>query len=399
MGHPTWKRTLWVIVFGQGTISAGFSFPFPFMPLFVQELGVPDLGDAAIWAGVLMAAQGIAIGAMGPIWGIVADRFGRKLMVVRSFVGAGVFVALMSWVQDPYQLLVLRFIQGGFSGTIAACSALAVGAAPTARRGYTLGMIQLSVWIGSSIGPVLGGIAAELLGLRWCFFLAGAAMTFAGVAALVLIQESADEKPKPRPAGAPSGRADLQRAMPVILLVLLAEVAHQGINPILPLFAVQVGDGIVSPTVLTGLLFGVAAVMGAAGSVILGRNSDRLGYERVVLLSSAACAVLYVGHALTDSPIVMLILRAAAGFLFGGLIATINALLAARAGAASLGLAYGVADTARSGGRITGPIGAAWLAASAGVGAGFLLIAASLASVAIVTAALMPGAPWRRRST
>ncbi|MFN8523113.1 MAG: MFS transporter [Chloroflexota bacterium] len=392
MGTPHWRRTLSVLVLGQGLTSLGFSFPFPFMPLYLQELGVADLGTAAIWAGVLMAAQGISIGAMGPVWGRLADQRGRKPMLVRSFLGAGFFVTMMGFARSPLDLLFLRFVQGAFSGTISSASALAVAVAPSDRRGHVLGMIQLSVWLGGSLGPPLGALTAGLLGYRTCFWIAGTLMLAAGVASLVVAHEPPREpRETQRPRGA--ARADMRRALPVLLAVCFAEIAFQAQNPILPLFAAAAIVPGENPAPLTGWLFGAAAVAGAVGSATLGRWSDRLGYRRTLICTAAACGALFVAHALTHEPALMLVLRATTGFVFGGLMASMNALLATRAGSASLGLAYGFGEVARSGGRILGPVGAATLAAWLGLGAGFLYAAAALFVVVLVTLAMRTD-PW-----
>ena len=201
----SWQRTLWVIVVGQLLVSIGFSFVFPFMPLYVQELGVPDLRDATLWAVALNSIQAVSLGVMAPIWGSIADRRGPKPMLVRSLVGCGVFIGTMGFAQSPIHLLICRTLQGTVSGTIAAASALVAAISPRARSGYSLGMVQLSVWVGTAIGPILGGIAVGTLGYRTCFWLAGLLMAAAGVATLVLVKEG------PRPARATAARGSAGR--------------------------------------------------------------------------------------------------------------------------------------------------------------------------------------------
>ncbi|HYU18774.1 MAG TPA: MFS transporter [Chloroflexota bacterium] len=115
MAHSSWKRTLWVLVAGQGLTTMGFSFVFPFMPLYIQELGVADLRDATVWAGLFNALGAISMGVMGPIWGTLGDRFGRKRMLIRSNVGAAIFTCLMGFARSPEELVALRMLQDGVS--------------------------------------------------------------------------------------------------------------------------------------------------------------------------------------------------------------------------------------------------------------------------------------------
>lgn len=394
----SWQRTLWVIVVGQLLVSVGFSFVFPFMPLYVQELGVPDLRDATLWAAALNSVQAISLGVMAPIWGTIADRRGRKPMLVRSLVGCGVFIGAMGFAQSPIHLLIFRTLQGTVSGTIAAASALVAAISPRGQNGYSLGMVQLSVWVGTAIGPVLGGIAAGTLGFRTCFWLAGLLMLVGGVATYLLVKEG------PRPA-APATRKSVGRfaairtlgsGAPAIALIALSELSFNAVQPVLPLVAeraLRPGD---DPAVFIGVLFGTTALAASIGAVVLGRWSDRVGYRRVIVVSAIAGVVLHVLQTLTYDPLAQIVLRGLSGLALGGLMSASNALLAVVTASSSVGLAYGVADMARCAGRVVGPLGAAFMATQIDVGVGFIFAAVILAIVAVL--ALFTGPADRIRT-
>ena len=145
---------------------AAFGFVFPFMPLFIAQLGVGDLQQVEIWSGVSSFGQAVVLAVCSPIWGAYADRHGRRLMVLRAAFGGGVVIGLMGLSQNIWQLFTLRLAQGATTGVIAAVTALAISFVPRERIGYALGIIQMSAFAGNAVGPTLGGLVADHLGFR-----------------------------------------------------------------------------------------------------------------------------------------------------------------------------------------------------------------------------------------
>src|SRR3954469_21222030 len=107
-----WERTGWIAGAPPFGRMIGFGLSMPFIPLYVQALGVHDRAEVALWSGVLAGSAALALAFMAPIWGALADRYGRKAMLVRSMLGGAVVIALMGFVEDVWQLLGLRLIQG-----------------------------------------------------------------------------------------------------------------------------------------------------------------------------------------------------------------------------------------------------------------------------------------------
>lgn len=139
----------------------GFSTAIPFLPLYVQRLGIADQAEAAVWAGILAAMPAFTMAFMAPVWGALADRYGRKPMVTRSMILGGGIVGLMALAADVRQLLILRTIQGGFSGTVSAARTLAAGIVPASQLGQCLGLMATAAFVGNSLGPLLGGLIAD----------------------------------------------------------------------------------------------------------------------------------------------------------------------------------------------------------------------------------------------
>ncbi len=171
--------------FAEFTAIFGFSFAFPFLSIFLsKDLGVHAGRDLYLWTAASASASGLALAVASPIWGVLGDRFGRKPMLVRSMLGGAITVGLIYFVQTPEQLLVLRFLQGASSGTVAAATALVAAETPRSRVGWALGVVTSAIALGGAIGPVIGGLAGEFLGLRFVFLLGGFALLAAVVPVL-----------------------------------------------------------------------------------------------------------------------------------------------------------------------------------------------------------------------
>ena len=170
-----WQRTLWTMVGVQFVMSISFSILSPIMPLFLPELGVVSPQAVAVWAGVLASVTSFVAIFTAPIWGGLADRYGRKLMVLRSTLGISFFTLLMGIAGNPWHMLAFRAGMGALAGFNAAATVLVSTQVPEPRLGYALGWLSTGQLVGSLIGPIIGGVVADLSGsFRMPFFFAGA---------------------------------------------------------------------------------------------------------------------------------------------------------------------------------------------------------------------------------
>ncbi|MGH3085866.1 MAG: MFS transporter, partial [Rubrobacteraceae bacterium] len=131
----TGKFAFGALLISQFAATTGFMFVMPFMPLYVERLGVESAGDAAAWAGLLNAATAVTMALTAPLWGRLADRFGPKSMLLRATIAGSVVVGLMGLATSPWHLLWLRLLQGCMTGTVAAATLLASETAPAGREG------------------------------------------------------------------------------------------------------------------------------------------------------------------------------------------------------------------------------------------------------------------------
>jgi DHA1 family multidrug resistance protein-like MFS transporter len=391
-----WRRNLYIIWVSQLVAISGFSIVFPFLPYYVQELGVTQLHEVELWSGVLFATQAVTMAIFAPIWGVLSDRYGRKLMVQRAMFGGAVVLAAMGFVQNVWQLAVLRAIQGMLTGTVSAATTLVASSTPRERSGYALGLLQMAVWSGASVGPLLGGLVADTWGYRAAFWLTGILLFVAGLMVWRFVEE--DFTPPARDTVKPGG--DFWEGVRLVLnqrplrslfsIRFIARLAVRLIGPVLPLFV----ESLVPPTAplatITGLISGVQAGASAIGALTLGRASDRIGYRRVLLACTVAGAVLYVPQFFVTTPWQLLILQGAVGLVMSGVLASISALLATLAPEGRQGAVYGVDASVVSTANAIGPMLGASIAAAIGLRAPFLLTAAALALAAGLVFVLVP---------
>ena len=187
-GTSGWRATLLAVCFAQATAIVGFDFTLPFIPLYLQhDLGVHGLGQTALWAGLIGFGPAIPATIFGPLWGGVADRFGYRFMLLRAMISAAVLLSLMGFAPSPGVLLGLRMIQGGLTGTVFAAQALVAATVPEQETGRSMGLLQMSVSLGATLGPLGGGIVAEAVGFRAAFVSAGLLLA---AAAMVSVPEA-----------------------------------------------------------------------------------------------------------------------------------------------------------------------------------------------------------------
>ncbi len=290
----------------------GFSFAFPFLSIFLnKDLGVHSGTDLYVWTAASASASGIALAIASPIWGILGDRYGRKPMLVRSMLGGGITVGLIYFAQNPTELVVLRFLQGLTSGTVAAATALVAVETPRARVGWSLGVVTSAVALGGAIGPVVGGLAGELFGLRLVFLVGGLLLLFALIPVVVMVRET----PLLPRVGPRVGALALIDQQPGLRRALAVLIGAQGLTNLVASATQQLvvlrllemlSSGV---SAVSGLGFGLAGVASSAAAVGYTRITRRLGYVRTCAAAAGmlALAVLLIGAAPSVSLVVVAI--------------------------------------------------------------------------------------------
>lgn len=390
----SWQRTLWILFAAQLLSMIGFAFAIPFLPFYIREIGVTDERLVPVWAGVMTASSAIVMAFFSPLWGWLSDRHGRKIMVERAMFGGAVITFAMGLVSNVWQLLFLRLLSGATTGTISASIAMVSTVVPAERLGYALGVMQVAVFLGMTLGPWIGGVLADLIGYRLTFMAGGVILLLGG--ALVLL--GTHERFR-RPTEEALAKGDRILSLlsyggfPAMLAIFFFfHFTVHFVAPILPLFIETmcdpVGGGVASTTGLLFAISGGAAALSAGG---IGYLSDRIGYKRVLLFHLLLTALSMILHGAAQGILQLVLLRVFYGLTAGGILPTMNALVGRLIPPASYGKAYGLTSSLTSLGMAAGPLFGGIMASAWGyrwpfVFVGTLMVAVTLPAVLSIRA-------------
>ena len=368
---PTWRRTLWTMVAVQFTMSVAFSIVQPIMPLFLPDLGVISATAVDMWAGVLAAATSFVAIFTAPFWGNLSDRYGRKLMVLRSTLGIAVFTMLMGLAQSPWHMLALRAGMGALAGFSSASVVMVATQVPEKRMGYSLGWMSSGQLVGSLVGPLIGGAIADVTGsYRLPFFVAGAIGLGAFLMTLLVPERFTKPADSSRKAGLIASLAALLRAgglLPVIMVMMMGQFATQAVGPVVTLFVRDMLGNRPDIATLGGLAFASTGLAGVLAVPFLGKRGDTLGYRKVLMLSLGGAALFSFPQALPFGYTAFVIERFGLGLFVGGVLPAANALVGRLANPAQRGLVYGMTSSAYFLGNTLGPLMGGAVAATAGI--------------------------------
>ena len=393
-----WQTTVRILWVTQFATMAAFSCSLPFVPLYILELGISDPRQAALWAGLVAGGSGISMAIFSPIWGTVADRFGKKLMLERALVGAAITLLLMGFAQSAAQLLLLRVIQGSLTGTTTAVNTLAASITPRVELGRVLGSMQMSIFAGSTVGPFIGGVLADTLGFRIAFIATSVVLILISLVVFVLVHEPRRES-QPLPAFRlpqlrnPLGNGILSTVFMLAPVIFVVNFASMAARPLFPLFVAEVAANDTAATIagfspqdlvatISGLLVATTGVVATLCSPITGRFIDSNRVRLLLLIAVIGGAAANVGQAFAVSFLQLWIVRVLLG-AFGGVWApTYSSTIGLSVPSERRGLAFGIANSASSLGNAIGPIVGGYVGAMLGIravfvgAAGVLLLAA-----------------------
>jgi MFS transporter, DHA1 family, multidrug resistance protein len=380
---PQWQRNIYAIWSAQFLAMVGLTLIVPFLPLYLRELGVRDLAEVERWSGFLFAAPFLVQTLAAPLWGVLGDRYGRKMMVLRAMAGIGATNVLSAAVTHVGQLVLLRAVQGGVSGFVAAGNALVTAAIPPDRMGAALGLLQTSLTAGGIIGPLIGGALGDLVGYRNVFLITGG--TCFAASAVVLFGAREERAPTRSQAAGPGVWANLAYFFqsPALrttgILLCTSQVAVMSVEPI---FSVYVSTLRVAPervATVAGVLFSITGLTSMLGAPLWGRTADRSGESRVLALTLAGSAVAYLAQAWAGTAWEVFVFRAALGFFTGGMLPPLYAIVARSTPQERLGGIMGLTSSAIMLGSVIGPLLGGLLSAAVGIRWVFVVAAAVLA--------------------
>ena len=318
-------RVAWLGNFFTG---ASFSLVMPFMALYVEQLGAPK-NKVEWYAGLAVSLSALTSALIAPVWGRLADRYGRKPMMVRASLVMTFTMGGLAFVPNVFWLLVLRILNGLFSGYVPNSTALIASQAPKNRSGYALGTLATGVIGGSLVGPLLGGVLAEILGIRQVFLLVGFILLICNLMTIFLVKEDFQPVTKAEVLSTRdlfSSIKDKQILIGLFVTSMIIQVSAQSIAPILTLYIRHLGQT-ENLMFVSGLIVSALGFSSMLSSSTLGKIGDRIGNHRLLLIALFYSFSMYVLCALAQNSLQLGIVRFLYGFGTGALMPSINSLL------------------------------------------------------------------------
>ncbi len=381
-----WRRNLYVLWVGLFLNHMAYTLSVPFFPLFLHnELGIGKGVEA--WSGVSISISFFISGLCAPFWGSLADKYGRKLMLVRSGIGLGAAHLANYFVYDPYTFIVVRIFQGLMAGFSPASVALVGTNTPEKHVGYALGVISTATAAGGILGPLAGGLFIHWLGLRECF-IASALITF--LSAIIVLAGVVENHKRPE-GPRPSMIDDLKQAgqnsnlMRIYGLIFLVSTSVMVLEPLITLYVVQIGGSTDNASLSSGIVFSAVGVATVIMGPRWGKIGGRIGYHKTLLIGLLGGGIgnllqLGVTHLLGFG-----LLRFGYGLFFAAVYPALNALIIRYADRDFRGRAVSLSQSANQFGIVVGPLLGGFVGGWISIPFVFLLTGAALLAAAYTT--------------
>ncbi|MBC9177138.1 MFS transporter [Pseudoroseomonas ludipueritiae] len=374
-GSLHWRRNMYVCLVGSFTNVTAMTLLLPFLPLYVEQLGVQGRAAIVQWSGIAYGITFLGAGIMAPIWGKVADFYGRKMILMRACLAMAVCMSLIGVAENIYQLVGLRLLAGVLGGYASGAVVLVATQTPKEQAGWALGTLSIGTMAGTLLGPLVGGVLPGLIGLRGTFFLAGGVIFLAFLGTVFLIREDRQPRPKGAPQVTGSAWSMIPDRRPVIAMLataMLLMLANMSVEPIITVYVAQFvppgGDVVFT----AGLVMAASAIGSVLAASWLGRLADRIGSWNLITICLLACGVLLIPQAFVTESWQLIGLRFLMGISLAGLLPAIAATIRHNVPQGAAGTILGYNTSAQYAGQVLGPLAGGFVGGHVGMQAVFL---------------------------
>jgi MFS family permease len=322
--NPHWRRNQIAVVAASFVGFTGFTLVMPFLAQYIQELGVTDTGDVALWTGITLGVTPAIAALCAPLWGRVGDRFGNKLMVQRALLSCIVVMALMARASEVWQLFALRILQGLLAGYGSLTLTMAATSAPREQMAQAIGAVQTAQRFGPAIGPLIGGVLASAIGLRRTFLVSSAVYGLAFVMVSLMYTETKQpvEQARREEHVSFSNVLAFENFLVLMLVIFLLQVVDRSFGPVLLLHVIQVGYLSSQASLLVGGLFSILAVSSVAGYQLAAALLKRTTARAVIVAAVLAAASSLATFAMVESAWLLMLTIASFGLAAGTALTT-----------------------------------------------------------------------------
>ncbi|MGF6774066.1 MFS family permease [Paraburkholderia sp. GAS199] len=377
-----WRRNLLVCVCGSFTTIVAMTLFLPILPLYVEQLGVSDPAAVVQWSGIAFGATFFTAALTAPLWGKLADRYGRKLMLVRASLGMAIVMSMMGSAHNVWELVGLRLLAGLLGGYASGSMVLVATQTPKARCGWALGVLASGIMAGNVAGPLIGGTLSSLIGVRAMFHAAAAVIFLSFLATVFLIKR---DPPADKRSASADGWSAIPDARPVFAMLvtgMLLMLANMSIEPIISVYVSQL-----VPARAVAFISGIVMSGAALGSILsaspLGKLADRIGHWKIIIASLSVCALLLVPQAFVTQGWQLIVLRFLMGLALGGLLPCITSVIRHSVPPRTAGLVLGYSTSSQYAGQVIGPLVGGFVGGHIGMRSVFLATALLMALGAI----------------
>ena len=370
-----WRRNLYVCLFGSFTTLTAMTLLLPFLPIYVEQLGVQ--GHAAIvqWSGVAYGITFLGAGILAPVWGKFADLYGRKPILMRAALAMAIVMSLIGLAQNIWQLVALRLLAGLLGGYSSGAVVLVATQTPKERAGWALGVLSTGTLAGTLLGPLLGGVMPGLVGIRETFFVAGGVIFLAFLATAFLVREDRSgfrKEVRQVTKRAWSMVPDKRPVAAMLLTAMLLLFANMSVEPIITVYVGQLLPPGSDVVFTAGLVMAASAVGSILAAPRLGRLADRIGHWRLIVFCLSACAILLIPQAFVTTAWQLIGLRFLMGIALAGLLPAITATIRHNVPQNAAGTILGYSTSAQYAGQVLGPLAGGFIGGQIGMPAVFL---------------------------
>ncbi|WP_428945373.1 multidrug efflux MFS transporter [Pantoea sp. FN060301] len=393
----SWKVNLISVWFGCLFTGLAISQIIPFLPLYVEQLGVTDHDSLTLWSGLIFSVTFMISAIVSPMWGSLADRKGRKLMLLRASLGMGLVIFLQAFVTNVWQLFLLRALMGLTSGYIPNAMALVAAQVPRDRSGWALSMVSTAQICGVIMGPLMGGFLADWVGLRAVFLITSALLLTSFLITLFLIKEGGQARIKKEDnlSGQMVFRSLAHPGLIISLFMttLVIQLCNGSISPILTLFVRELEPQVQNIAFISGVVAAIPGVSALLSAPRLGKLGDRIGAQRILFAALILTFILFMAMSWADSAIQLGALRFLLGFAEGAMMPAVQTLLLRHSSDRVTGRIFGYNQSFMYLGNVVGPLMGSGISAIGG----FRWVFAATAVVVLAnTVQLMM--VWRRKA-
>jgi MFS family permease len=324
-----WKRNLIVCWFGMFVSSIGMSQIAPVLPLYIKHLGITDSAAIAQLSGLAFGITYIISAIFSPIWGHVADRIGRKPMLLRSSLGMAIIIGCMGFAPNAYVLLGLRLSEGVITGFGTACTTLIATQTEKEHAGEALSTLSTASIAGSLLGPVIGGYISEYFGIKNVFFITGGLLFAAFITVTLFVEESFTPLSKKSISIKEIWKSVPDKTLTITMLVtfFILTVALYSVEPIMTVYISQLSKNSTHIALLAGMAFSASGLANIIAAPRLGKLSDRIGVQKVMLIALIVAGLDFIPQAFVRDSWQLMGLRFILGLTSAGLIPSVNILI------------------------------------------------------------------------